>query len=262
MWMECFGEDARIEADDAETLEERFLAHASEQHEWDYPEQALRNYARNYGEATVRLTGSTERLDEIGDVAIHPVTEDRIDDWLDFFDHDAFAGDPDWASCYCFDPHLPATDDDPERPWRQVRDSMKERLRNGETFGYLAYVDGKAAGWVNASKRSEYGKYSWVDPAGPDPLSVIGVSCFIVAAPYRHHGLAGMLLDRVVADAPERGALWVEGYPHTVPDDSDAGHFRGPKRSYESRGFNTVEQRENDTVVRRRAAATGKHNTD
>lgn len=253
MWMECFAGDARIEGDDAEAIADRFVAHARESHDWPYPEEAIRNYARNYAEANVRLTGGTERLGDIGEVAVHPVTEDRIDDWIAFFDHDAFAGNPDWASCYCLEPHLPATDENPELPWREVRATMVERLQNGGTYGYLAYVDGRAVGWVNASPRSDYGLYRLVDPEGPDPASVVGVSCFIIAPPYRRHGVAARLLDKVIADAAERGAEWVEGYPRDVSDGDDAGHFRGPKSIYETRGFEPVEERENDTVMRRPA---------
>jgi GNAT superfamily N-acetyltransferase len=253
MWMECFGGDVRIEGDDVEIIADKFVAHANESHNWPYPEEALRNYARNYAEATVRLTGDTERLNDIGEVTIHPVTEDRIDDWISFFDHDAFAGNPDWASCYCLEPHVPATEDNPERPWREIRGTMIERLGNGRTYGYLAYVDGTPAGWVNASSRSDYSMYRQVDPDGPDPASVIGVSCFIIAPPYRRHGITTRLLDRVIADAADRGADWVEGYPYTDPESGDPGHYRGPKQIYDSRGFEAVEQRENDTVVRRRA---------
>lgn len=253
MWMECFGGDARIEGDDVAAVADRFVAHAGEAHDWPYPEKALRNYATNYAEANVRLTGSTERLDRIGEVVIHPVTEDRVDDWIGFFDHDAFAGNPDWASCYCLEPHVPAPEDDPERPWREVREAMIARLHQGETFGYLAYVDGHTAGWVNASLRSDYGMYAGVDPGGPDPHSVIGVSCFLIAPPYRLHGIAALLLDRVIADAAERGANWVEGYPHGASDAEGAGHYRGPVQLYENRGFTPVEQREHDTVMRRPA---------
>ena len=74
------------------------------------------------------------------------MTKDRIDDWLRFFDHDAFAGNPDWASCYCLEPHVPATPEQPERAWRETRATVAERLRGGTTFGYLAYVDGRPAG--------------------------------------------------------------------------------------------------------------------
>jgi GNAT superfamily N-acetyltransferase len=251
MWMECFGGDARIEGDDVDTVADRFAAHARDAHDWEYPEEAIRNYARNYAEANVRLTGATDRLDEIGQVTVHPVSADRIDDWLQFFDHTGFAGNPDWASCYCLEPHSPATDDNPERPWREVRETMISRLAQGATFGYLAYVDDTPAGWVNASPRSTYGKYQEVDPNGPDPASVIGVSCFVIAPPYRRHGIARKLLDRVIADAADRGATWVEGYPKSLPDDSDADHFRGPKQIYDATGFETVEQREKDTVMRR-----------
>lgn len=253
LWMECFAGDARVEGETIETVAERFVAHARESHDWPYPEEALRTYAVNYAEANARLTGDTERLDSIGEIVAHPVTEDRIDDWLGFFDHDAFAGNPGWASCYCLEPHLPTSDEEPERPWRTVRSSMIRRLADGSTFGYLAYVDGRPAGWVNASLRSEYGKYRSVDPAGPDPASVVGVSCFIIAPPYRRHGLAGVLLDRVIEDASDRGAGWVEGYPSNDPEEGDSGHYRGPRSLYDVRGFEPIERRAHDTVMRRPA---------
>lgn len=88
---------------------------------------------------------------------------------------------------------------------------------------------------------------------GPDPASVIGVSCFIIAPPYRHHGIAGLLLDKVIADAAVRDAEWIEGYPHIDPDESDASHFRGSKRSFETRRFETVQDRDEDTAMRRPA---------
>jgi hypothetical protein len=148
---------ALIEADDSDGVADAFVAHGQESHTWPYPEAAIRNYARNYAEATERLTGDTERLSEIAAITVHPVTKDRADDWLRFFDHDGFAGNPDWASCYGLDPHVPATPAQPERAWCETRATVAERLRGGTTFGYLAYIDGRPAGWVNASLRSDYG---------------------------------------------------------------------------------------------------------
>ena len=193
MNVKCFGCAALLEAGDADALTDAFVAHAREVHAWSYPEQALRNYARNYGEATERVSGDTERLAEIAEVSVYPMGEDRVDDWLRFFDRDGFAGNPDWASCYCLEPHVPA------------------------------------------------------------PRDVIGVSCFVIAPPYRRHGVASVLLDRVMADAAGRGASWIEGYPHNKPEPSDAGHFRGPRSMYEARGFQPVEVRERETVMRRPA---------
>ena len=169
MKVKCFGCDASIEGDSTDHVVDAFVVHGHERHNWSYREEAIRNYARNCAEATERLTGGTERLPEIGDVTVHPMSEDRVDDWLRFFDHDGFAGNPDWASCYCLEPHVPATPEQPERPWRDTRATVAERLRCGTTFGYLAYVDDRAVGWVNASFRSDYGLYRLVDPGGPEP---------------------------------------------------------------------------------------------
>ena len=251
MKVKCFECAALIVADGSDALAQAFVAHGQERHAWSYPEEAIRNYARNYAEATERLTGSTERLPKIGDVTVYPVTEDRVDDWLRFFDHDGFAGNPDWASCYCLEPHVPPTPELPERAWRDTRATMVGRLRGGTTFGYLAYLDGRPVGWVNASFRSDYGLYRLVDAGGPDPRSVIGVSCFVIAPPFRRHGVASALLDRVIADASARDASWIEGYPQDEPKESDTAHFRGPRSMYEARGFQPIEVREHYTVMRR-----------
>jgi GNAT superfamily N-acetyltransferase len=247
----CFSCDEIIEADDAEAVADRFVEHGAQNHDWPYPEEALRNFARNWAEAVERLSTDTERLPEIGEITVHPVTEDRIDDWLRFFDHDGFAGNPDWASCYCREPHDVPTEEEPEHPWTENRAFMADRLRTGSAFGYLAYVDGRTAGWVNASMRSDYAALlRLVDPDGPEPESVIGVSCFVIAPPFRRHGVAAALLDRVIADAADRGASWVDAYPRNEPDEGDGAHFRGPRSMYDARGFEPVEVRERDTVVR------------
>jgi GNAT superfamily N-acetyltransferase len=250
MKTDCFACEVILEADTMGALEERFLAHGVEVHQWDYPQEALRNYVRNYAGAVERLSTDTERLAGIGAVTIHPVTADRVDDWYDLFDHRGFAGNPGWAACYCREPHDPPSDEQPERIWTDNRGYVADRLRNGSTYGYLAYADGKAVGWVNASVRSEYAIFKLLEPDTPDPSSVVGVSCFVIDPKYRRHGIAAALLDRVIADAADRGAAFVEAYPRNAPDPGDGPHFRGPRSIYDARGFAPIEVRERDTVVR------------
>lgn len=254
MQVKCFQCDDVLDAADASSLEDLFLTHGREKHAWSHPETALRNYARNYGEASERISDDTERLPQIAPISVYPVTPERVDDWLRFFDRDGFAGNPDWASCYCLEPHVPAPPEEPERAWRKSRAAVADRLRCNATYGYLAYVEGRAVGWVNASPRSEYGLYQLIDGNGPPPHDVIGVSCFVVAPPYRRHGVASTLLDRVIADAPARGAAWIEGYPHNEPKPNDAAHFRGARSMYDARGFQPIEVVKNYTVMRRALA--------
>jgi hypothetical protein len=65
-----------------------------------------------------------------------------------------------------------------------------EFLRSGRSFGYLAYVDGVPAGWANASTRNHYALYRLGAGAEPADGDLEGVSCFVIAPPYRRHGLA------------------------------------------------------------------------
>ena len=244
----CDACGAAIEAADIDAYGEAFLAHVRADHpEWPYPDEAV----RNVGAGTVRMEGApTERLDAIGPVEVHPVTEDRIDDFLDLFDDRVFAGYPQWSACYCLEPHevLPDGTNPGIRPWRERRMEMAERLRTGTTVGYLAYVDGVAAGWVNASQRGDYALFQRGDD---DDACTIGVACFAIAPPYRGHGVSKALLDRVVADAVSRGAEWLEAYPFNEGRDNDNPDFRGPRHLYDERGFTEVKVRARDTVVRR-----------
>lgn len=263
MQVVCYVGDATFEGDDIEAIADVLVAHVRADHKTQYPEEALRNFARNYAEATERLTGSTERLESIGEITIHPVSSGRVDDWLQLFDHEGFAGNPDWASCYCLSPHQPPTEEEPEGPWRTTRQTMIERLRGSGTYGYLAYVAGRPAGWVNASIRADYAEVPGsdsplalrhIDPDGPVPESVIGISCYVVAPPYRRHGVAGALADRVIPDAAGRGAAWIEAYPHTdAADAAEAHHFRGARSMYDARGFDAVKAVGKHTLMRRSA---------
>jgi GNAT superfamily N-acetyltransferase len=252
MWVECFEKDLRIESDDLDEVADRFVTHAREAHDPPYPDAELRQWALNFAEASVRECGPTRRLDTIGEIEVHPVDESRIDDWLTFFDRDAFPDNPDWASCYCMNPH---EGDGEERPWRETRAEMVGRLGSGATRGYLAYVDGVPAGWVNASYRSTYRKYADIDPGGPDPRQVVGVSCFVIAPAYRRHGVSTALLERVIADAQARGARFVEGYPRHHADGSDAESFRGTRSMFDARAFRPAEEHERFTVMRRAASS-------
>lgn len=185
--------------------------------DWPYPDQAV----RNVGAGTIRLDGApTERLAAIGSVEVHPVTEDRIDDFLDLFDHKVFAGFPQWSACYCLEPHevLPDGENPGMRPWRERRAEMAERLRTGATIGYLAYADGAVAGWVNASRRLDYSLFRRGDE--DDQCTV--------------------------------GATWIEAYPFNERREGDNPDFRGPRSMYDERGFSEVKVRQRDTVVRRR----------
>lgn len=238
--LRCDGCSVVVEGADLHTFSDAYLAHVHAVHpDWPFPDMAVRNFA----EATQRITGSTVRLATIGAVEIYRVSEARIPDWLSFFDCDAFAGNPVDAVCYCVGPHVIPRGEWgglEARYWRANRDLMVELLRTDRAFGYLAYADGKPAGWLNASRRSDCAMYRLGPDVEPPDSAVISLACFGVAPPYRGHGMVGLLLDRAIADAPARGARWLEAYPYKDQTDVDDDNWRGTATILAARGFRSI----------------------
>ena len=204
--------------------------------------------ARNYVAASLRETGPTERLDAIGTVEVERVEGGRIGDVLRFFDTDAFADNPGWAACYCMFHHVMHEGQEAwsRRPWQDNRSGLEERLGTGTTTAYVATVDGRVAGWVNASPRPAYPEH---DEDGD--ATVGAVVCFVVAPPYRGHGVARRLLDAAVAGFRASGTTVIEAYPPAQPRDA-AQAYRGTVALFEEAGFEPVRHEEDGTVVVRK----------
>jgi GNAT superfamily N-acetyltransferase len=228
-----------VEADDEDLFPDAFLAHVRATHpEWPFPDLTV----AIVGEALLRLTGPTERLDTIELPIIEPVLPDHLDDWLSFFDHDAFVDRPWVAGCYCHEQHA-ARLEPGLGVWRDTRTAMVALLHAGAAFGYLAFVDRRPAGWVNAAMRA-----GQIYALGNDAdHTTVTVSCFNIAPPYRGHSLSSRMLDRVIADAPARGATRIEAYPSTAEQE---WAFRGASGLYESRGFRPIKAIGPLTLVR------------
>lgn len=220
------------------------LIHYSTAHgEWGLDRIAVENYY----DAKDRLSDAVERLDEIGQVEVHQVTPDRVDDALRFLDHDGFAGNPQWAHCYCMHFHREDPHENGNNRWDKNRADLADRLGAGTTTAYLAYVDGKPAGWCNASVRSAYPTRS----KGEQDDAVGVVSCFVIAPAYRRHGLSRRLLDAAMEGFTQMGLSKVQAHPR-LESPHDAGFFFGPLPLYLGAGFEIVEKRENSALVEKK----------
>jgi ribosomal protein S18 acetylase RimI-like enzyme len=72
-----------------------------------------------------------------------------------------------------------------------------------------------------------------------DDDTVGSIVCFVVAPPYRRHGLAARLLDAACRSFVDRGLDVAEAYPNKQPDD-DASAYHGPMSMYIEAGFAEV----------------------
>jgi GNAT superfamily N-acetyltransferase len=237
---------SEIRGGDPPALVSALVEHCNQVHpEWQVGEQA----ARNFVEAFDRLTGPTERLDQIGAVEVFPVTGDRVDDVLRLFDHDLFADNPGWASCYCVFHHV-ARAGWGERPAAQNRADLAAVLRSGEMTALVASVDGRLAGWCNASLRRAYPAHR---DGSPDDDRNAAIVCFAVAPPYRGHGVARRLLDAAVERLRRADVDAVEAYPTRDPSGASAA-YHGTVAMFSDAGFDLVSDDDHGIVMRRSLA--------
>ena len=196
------------------------------------------------------------RLPDIGDVEVHDVTPDRVQDYLEFFDHHAFLDFPAWQSCYCMETHRHHTDDEwSARTGADNRADMQTMIRAGQVTALLAYVDGKPVGWCNYGETTNLsGVMMKLKLDAPEHAGIGSIACFVIAAPYRGHGVASKLLAAAVERLQARGLRAIEAYPRRQDEGSDQAHYRGSLRMYEKAGFEPYRETERYLVVRKQLA--------
>lgn len=238
----CGGCPAQLSADSAETLLPVVLAHMAEAHS-HFP--VTTEMAEDFITASLRQEPILPRVETTPDFTIVPLTPDRAADYFDFFDHRAFCDNPFWASCYCVAFQFGGT----MTEWEQRRDRENRALAaqfiaDGTHQGFLAYVDNRVVGWCSANRRTMYRPLAVGGTILPADDPAIGtIICFMIAPPYRRHGLATQLLSAAIARFREWGCREVEAFPAKASPNA-AHAFHGPRELYDAAGFTVATEYE------------------
>ena len=185
------------------------------------------------------------------ELIIECLTPTRADDFLRFFDDVAFSDNKEWSECYC-QFYYYANED---KAWENItgaenRKNTAERIENGSMSGYLAYLDGKVAGWCNAGRKTMYtrlmGDERLTDVVDDKIMSIV---CYIIAPDLRRKGIARKLLQRVCEDAKKEGYAFVEAYPR-LGSLTCAEHYHGPLELYIKEGFSVHKELGSLDIVR------------
>jgi ribosomal protein S18 acetylase RimI-like enzyme len=190
-------------------------------------------------------------MDDPLSIDVRPLTEERLGDYLRFFDEKAFTDNPRWASCYCYFPyHDPDKIDWQRRTGPENRTAISACVRDGTAQGYLAYAGSEVVGWCNAAPRRLYPMLN--DAPAPDAETTGSIFCFIVAPAYRDKGIARSLLAAACHGLRARGMRAVEARPVKEAKSAAANHH-GPLSLYLSAGFSVVREDEDGTVLVRKS---------
>jgi len=183
---------------------------------------------------------------------IQELTPRVLDDFLNFFDHEAFADNPSWFGCYCMYYHFTGTGGEWEkRSPSENRDAISVLIKNGKAHGLLAYVDGRPVGWCHAAPRTAIPRLKLHrEFSVEDPERVGSIVCFVIAKPYRGMGIAHRLLDAACKMFTRQGLAFAEAYPRKRTE-SDADNFPGPLKMYLDAGFTVFRELERYVIVRK-----------
>ncbi len=179
-------------------------------------------------------------------LAIRPLSEATLADFLRFFDGPAFADNPDWAGCFCFFPyHDPSTGSWSERTADENRSAMIDAIRSGAARGFLAYDGDRVVGWCNAAPRAAYPTLRDL----PGDATLQGATpCFVIDPGRRREGIAGLLLEAACTALAEAGVRSMGAAPNEKAG-RDAHNARGPVRLYEHAGYEKLQTLPDGTVI-------------
>ncbi|HEV2120051.1 MAG TPA: GNAT family N-acetyltransferase [Candidatus Bathyarchaeia archaeon] len=169
----------------------------------------------------------------MSELVVKELTPSLRDDFLLFFDHIAFAENPEWADCYCYPYHF--SDRGKVENRREASNQIEER----RIQGFLAYHDGNPVGWCNAANRDNYPALHRLMRSGQDQVERVGsIVCFVVAPSHRSKRVASRLLNAACEKFSNEGLEYAEAYPVNKPT-SAADNFPGPLSMYTRNGFTT-----------------------
>lgn len=187
------------------------------------------------------------------DLLIKPLSAELLGDYLHFFDNIAFTDNTDWAGCYCYYYHWGKSRAEwLEQTGEKNCKNVSEMIMHGKMKGYLAYVDGKPAGWCNANDKGNYDRLMVTpDINDGDVDRICSIVCFIIAPEYWRKGIATALLQRICDDYTDKGYTYVEAYPRKG-DLSCALHYHGPMSMYQNAGFTVYKSFSEFDIVRKK----------
>jgi GNAT superfamily N-acetyltransferase len=179
------------------------------------------------------------------DLAIHPLTPDRWDDFVALFETDSMC-----RMCWCLAHRLPPP----------IRKSMNGAVRKkhmakvvkaGPPPGLLAYRNDEPVGWLAIAPRPETPEFNTgrkssavENEADAEDQSVWAATCFFVRKDARGEGVTAALVEAGAAWAKKNGGKRLEACPMAHDEKrSTAGMFVGPKRVFDRAGFETVLER-------------------
>ncbi len=187
-------------------------------------------------------------------LVIRKLDETMIDDYIHFFDHNAFNDHSEYEGCYCAFYHFGK---EVEEAFQHIEDWTAETKRRAIEMikdktlqGYLAYDGNDIVGWVSTNRKEKYLRIM-ENPIyhTENDQHIQSITCFIVDPKRRKEGIATKLLEHVIKSSKDEDIKYLEAYPR-INTYSCLFNFHGYLSTFEKLGFKIYKTLEEDAIVR------------
>ncbi len=163
-----------------------------------------------------------------------------IDNWPDVVE--LFGSDRECGLCFCMSHRVKAEN---EVLGEDAKKALHELVKEGKACSILAYDGDKCVGWcaVDPLKAQPGHDYTYWKHSEIDDVTW-SIHCLFIHDNYRGKGLSGLMIDKAVSAAKERGAKKVIAYPipkkmrDKFPEHSS--EFSGRYNTYMKAGFKST----------------------
>lgn len=179
------------------------------------------------------------------------VTMERWDGVVDLFERRGpRGGSPVTSGCWCQFWLLRGKAYDLEQG-PVNRERLRAQIESRDAIAALAYEDGVPVGWCRFGPRETFDRLEHSPRlARVDDEDVWSVVCFYVHPSATRRGVSSALLEAAVAQAAQRGATIVEGYPVRAGHPTLDAHT-GYLPTFLAAGFEVVRPAGRRSIVRR-----------
>jgi GNAT superfamily N-acetyltransferase len=181
---------------------------------------------------------------------IYPLSMDRINDFLNFFDNIAFSDNNEWDGCYCIFYHV---QDEKIKGKDLRRKKAIELIEQYILCGYLAYLNNDVVGWCNVSDKKTYPYIVSDENLYTDDdanKKIKSIVCFVIAPSMRLKGVATKLLEKICSDAKSNNYEIIEGYPNKNADNCFS-NYKGPIKLYNKFNFKIYKELKDNFIYRK-----------
>jgi len=180
---------------------------------------------------------------------IYPLSMDRINDFLYFFDDIAFTDHNEWKGCYCIFYHVRAKDGETIN----IRETAIKLINENKLCGYLAYLNNKVIGWCNTADKRSYPfivSENTLWDKDEENKKIKAIVCFTIDPAMRLRGVATQLLTKICSDAKAEKYDYIECYP--IKNEQDYfGNYKGPLKMYQKSGFELHKELTNNYIYKK-----------